>query len=114
MAVNSQISPWWAPDRFADRKPFLDKRAAITARLRAFFAENSFIEVETAVLQVSPGNETHLHAPRTEIRGAGAGAATRNEATKAATNVSRISDNNFIIRPALLLISHDSVSEGRL
>lgn len=25
------------------------------------------MEVETSVLQVSPGNETHLHAPRTEI-----------------------------------------------
>src|SRR5512144_2637706 len=69
MAVNGPISPWWTPDRFADRKPFLDKRAAITARLRAFFAENRFTEVETSILQVSPGNETHLHAPRTEIRG---------------------------------------------
>ena len=69
MAVNSPISPWWTPDRFADRKPFLDKRSAITARLRAFFAENQFTEVETSILQVSPGNETHLHAPRTEIRG---------------------------------------------
>src|SRR4029077_2810043 len=34
-------------------------------------AENGFTEVETSVLQVSPGNETHLHAPRTEIRGLG-------------------------------------------
>src|SRR5258708_5076701 len=77
MAVNSPISPWWTRDRFADRKPFLDKRAAITARLRAFFAENGFTEVETSVLQVSPANETHLHAPRTEIRGLGPAAATR-------------------------------------
>ena len=77
MAVNSPISPWWMPDRFADRKPFLDKRAAITARLRGFFAENGFIEVETSVLQVSPGNETHLHAPRTEIRGPGPDPAPR-------------------------------------
>jgi len=77
MAVNNPISPWWTPNRFADRKPFLEKRAAITNRLRAFFAENGFTEVETSVLQVSPGNETHLHAPRTEITGAGAAAATR-------------------------------------
>src|SRR5947207_12352875 len=69
MAVNSQISPWWAPNRFADRKPFLEKRVAITARLRQFFAENAFTEVESSILQVSPGNETHLHAPRTEITG---------------------------------------------
>jgi lysyl-tRNA synthetase class 2 len=38
-------------------------------RLRGFFAENGFTEVDTAILQVSPGNETHLHAPRTEILG---------------------------------------------
>jgi lysyl-tRNA synthetase class 2 len=68
MAVSGPISPWWTPDRFADRKPFLNKRATITARLRAFFAENGFTEVETSILQLSAGNETHLHAPRTEIR----------------------------------------------
>jgi lysyl-tRNA synthetase class 2 len=39
----------------------------VTGALRAFFAEQGFMEVETSVLQVSPGNETHLHAPRTEI-----------------------------------------------
>ncbi len=77
MAVDSPISPWWTPARFADRKPFLDKRAAITARLRRFFAENGFAEVETAILQVSPGNEIHLHAPRTEIRSSAEAPATR-------------------------------------
>lgn len=39
----------------------------MTGALRGFFAEQGFMEVETSVLQVSPGNETHLHAPRTEI-----------------------------------------------
>ncbi len=39
----------------------------MTGALRGFFAEQGFTEVETSVLQVSPGNETHLHAPRTEI-----------------------------------------------
>ncbi|SEO08724.1 lysyl-tRNA synthetase, class 2 [Bradyrhizobium sp. OK095] len=39
----------------------------MTGSLRGFFAEQGFVEVETSVLQVSPGNETHLHAPRTEI-----------------------------------------------
>jgi lysyl-tRNA synthetase class 2 len=77
MAVNGSISPWWTSARFADRKPFLQKRAAITARLRGFFAENGFTEVETAILQVSPGNETHLHAPRTEIHASAQTAATR-------------------------------------
>ncbi len=77
MAVNGSISPWWSPARFADRRPFLEKRAAITAGLRDFFAQNGFTEVETSILQVSPGNETHLHAPRTEILGPAQAAATR-------------------------------------
>ena len=35
--------------------------------MRAWFDEQGFVEVETGVLQVSPGNETHLHAPRTTL-----------------------------------------------
>src|SRR6202035_4207052 len=38
-----------------------------TRALRAWFDEQGFAEVETGILQVSPGNETHLHAPRTEL-----------------------------------------------
>ncbi len=60
-------SPWWTPARYADRRPFLQARSAITKALRAWFEEQGFAEVETGVLQVSPGNETHLHAPRTEL-----------------------------------------------
>lgn len=61
------MSPFWSPGRHIDRRPFLQARGAVTGALRAFFAEQGFMEVETSVLQVSPGNETHLHAPRTEI-----------------------------------------------
>ena len=67
MAGNDQPSPWWSATRHADRKPFLMARAAITKAVRAWFDEQGFAEVETAILQVSPGNETHLHAPRTEL-----------------------------------------------
>jgi lysyl-tRNA synthetase class 2 len=67
MAENDPISPWWAAGRHADRKPFLLARAAVTKAARAFFDEQGFSEVETGILQVSPGNETHLHAPRTEL-----------------------------------------------
>jgi len=45
----------------------LAARTRIGARLRRFFVEHGFVEVETATLQVSPGNETHLHAFATEI-----------------------------------------------
>src|SRR6202051_3950748 len=60
-------SPWWAPARHADIRPFLAARGAITRAVRAWFDEQGFAEVETGILQVSPGNETHLHAPRTEL-----------------------------------------------
>jgi lysyl-tRNA synthetase class 2 len=62
-----QPSPWWTPARHADRRPFLAARNAVTRALRAWFEKRGFSEVETGVLQVSPGNETHLHAPRTVL-----------------------------------------------
>jgi lysyl-tRNA synthetase class 2 len=70
MAENDQLSPWWTPARHADIRPFLAARTAITRALRAWFEGQGFAEVETGILQVSPGNETHLHAPRTELIGA--------------------------------------------
>lgn len=62
-------SPWWTPDVHADRRPFLVARNRIQAALRGYFAERDFIEVDTATLQASPGNEAHLHAFRTEAIG---------------------------------------------
>jgi elongation factor P--(R)-beta-lysine ligase len=56
------VSPFWAPDVHAGRRLFLSARARITSALRAWFAAQGFIEVETGILQASPGNETHLHA----------------------------------------------------
>src|ERR1700739_3179439 len=67
MAENDPISAWWAAGRHADRKPFLLARAAGTKAVRGFFDEQGFSDVETSILQVSPGNETHLHAPRTDV-----------------------------------------------
>lgn len=77
MTTHDQPSPWWAPSRYADRRPFLQARTAITRALRAWFEEQGFAEVETAILQISPGNETHLHAPRTELRRADGALAPR-------------------------------------
>ena len=59
-------TPWWDKDRHADRRDFLLARAAIKSALRGWFATESFIEAEPACLQVSPGNEAHLHAFATE------------------------------------------------
>src|ERR1700704_2386536 len=77
MADQDQLSPWWSATRHADIRPFLTARAAITRAVRAWFEDQGFAEVETGILQVSPGNEIHLHAPRTELTGAGGGRATR-------------------------------------
>src|SRR5215218_6849717 len=65
-APSSDASPWWTPHVHADRRPFLLARNRIVAALRGFFAARDFIEVEAATLQVSPGNEAHLHAFGTE------------------------------------------------
>jgi lysyl-tRNA synthetase class 2 len=70
-------SRWWTPARHADIRPFLAARSAITKAVRAWFDEQGFAEVETGILQVSPGNETHLHAPRTELIGADGARGTR-------------------------------------
>ena len=67
MPEPSQRSPWWRPDRHADRRPFLLARGVVQAALRRWFETEGFIEVETSALQLSPGNEAHLHAFRTEV-----------------------------------------------
>jgi lysyl-tRNA synthetase class 2 len=59
-------SPWWTPERHADRKPFLAARGRIKRALSGWFAAQGFTEVEAGILQVSPGNEAHLHAFATE------------------------------------------------
>ena len=54
------------PESHSDRRPFLMGRNAVQTALRGFFGARDFIEVDTATLQISPGNETHLHAFATE------------------------------------------------
>jgi lysyl-tRNA synthetase class 2 len=61
--------PWWHPERFARRRPFLEGRARVASRVRAWFEGQGFIEVETPALQVSPGLEPHLIAFSTELVG---------------------------------------------
>jgi lysyl-tRNA synthetase class 2 len=64
--------PWWHPETHADRRPLLLARNRIKAALRAWFDAQGSVEVDPAGLQVSPGNETHLHAfATTALDGAG-------------------------------------------
>lgn len=55
-------SPWWDPQVYADRHGFLRARRRIVTTLRRLFEAQGFEEIETPVLQLSPGNELHLHA----------------------------------------------------
>ncbi len=59
--------PFWRPDIHADRRPALLARGRIKMALRRWFEARDFVEVEAAILQVSPGNETHLHAFATTL-----------------------------------------------
>src|ERR1700686_2372551 len=70
-------SPFWAHQAHADRRPVLIARPRIVAALREWFAARDFVEVETSSLQVSPGNETHLHAFATDLLSPGGTPARR-------------------------------------
>jgi lysyl-tRNA synthetase class 2 len=62
-------SLWWTPESHADRLPFLRGRGRIRDAARSWFTAQGFTEVECGALQVSPGNEAHLHAFATERLG---------------------------------------------
>ena len=67
IAVSSGPSPWWDPRVHADRRPFLLGRGRVRAALRRWFEHRGFVEVDPSILQVSPGNEAHLHAFATAL-----------------------------------------------
>ena len=59
-------SAWWHPSRHAGRRPFLLARARMKSAIRSWFEREDFVEVEPGCLQISPGNEAHLHAFATQ------------------------------------------------
>ncbi|MEI8395712.1 MAG: EF-P lysine aminoacylase EpmA [Rhodospirillaceae bacterium] len=61
--------PWWHPEALARRRVYLNARGAIVAAVRKFMSDQCFVEVETPVLQVSPGQEVHLLSFSTELQG---------------------------------------------
>jgi lysyl-tRNA synthetase class 2 len=65
----STAPPWRGAESHARRRGFLSARNALTRAVRAWFEGEGFTEVETAALQVSPGNEAHLHAFSTVMTG---------------------------------------------
>ena len=50
----------WRPDKLARRLPYLQERNRLLAAIRAWFAGEGFVEVETPILQAAPGAEVHL------------------------------------------------------
>ena len=62
MKADKSDQPWWSASRHADRRPALLARNRIQAGIRGWLAAEDFTEVDPSALQVSPGNEAHLHA----------------------------------------------------
>ncbi|WBL31984.1 EF-P lysine aminoacylase EpmA [Sinirhodobacter sp. HNIBRBA609] len=62
-------TPWWSPERHADRRPALLARNRIQNAIRGWLAQHDFVEVDPVALQISPGNEAHLHGFETRAIG---------------------------------------------
>ena len=52
-----------------DRRDLLKARNRIKAAIRAYFEVQGFTEVDTPNVQISPGNEIHLHGINTDLVG---------------------------------------------
>jgi lysyl-tRNA synthetase class 2 len=62
LSAEPRQEAWRGKERHAQRRPYLLMRNKALEATRCFFKERGFIEVETSILQRSPGNETHIHA----------------------------------------------------
>lgn len=58
---------WWHSDNMVRKLPFLKERQRLIATIRRFFEGREFLEVETPILQISPGLEPHLKAFKTVL-----------------------------------------------
>lgn len=61
------MRPWWNPDHFSKKIPYLEERARILRSIRDFFDAREYLEVETPALQKSPCMEAHIQAFKTEL-----------------------------------------------
>ena len=60
------MSRWWHPDQLQANVARLRQRQAVVTAVRAFFTAQGFDEVETSLLQVTPGLDTHIMGFATE------------------------------------------------
>ena len=65
--LNTSARAFWNQVRYGERRDWLLTRARVSTFLRRWFCAKGFTEVQPAALQVSPGNETHLHGFRTVL-----------------------------------------------
>ena len=68
--MTGSTAAWWRPGVHEGRRPALLARGRIQSAIRLWLAERDFLEVDPAALQVSPGNEAHLHGFETTAIGA--------------------------------------------
>lgn len=59
--------PWWRAEAHEARRPLLLARSRIRRAMRSWFEARDFLEADPPGLQVSPGNEAHLHAFATTL-----------------------------------------------
>ncbi|MDR0809498.1 MAG: EF-P lysine aminoacylase GenX, partial [Gemmobacter sp.] len=69
--TRSDALHWWKPGVHEGRRPALLARSRIQAAIRRWLEKQDFLEVDPAALQISPGNEAHLHGFVTEAIGDG-------------------------------------------
>lgn len=70
------MDQWWRPEVHEGRRAGLLARNRIRQAIGGWLAARDFVEVDPAALQVSPGNEAHLHGfATTAIGNDGAGRA---------------------------------------
>jgi elongation factor P--(R)-beta-lysine ligase len=77
MNRKTKDSPWFTPSKHEDRRGFLLTRNRIIQNIRQWFASLDFLEVDLPALAVSPGNEAHLHAFKTDLINSDGGVETR-------------------------------------
>jgi lysyl-tRNA synthetase class 2 len=64
------MQPFWHPDQYLRRRPHLADRATILKAWREWFVGQGFLEVDTPVMQVSPGCEVHMRGFSTMLHNA--------------------------------------------
>ena len=69
MSSIASPTPFWSRQIHADRRPLLLARNRCRDALRDYFKDQDFCEIDTAILQVSPGVEAHIAGFATQWTG---------------------------------------------